>query len=308
MLNSRTINGASLKSGYFWFFEFMTFRLLKLLVFVAALGIGSCAANSWLQVVSVAARFDPSSVASIPIHPGEPVMLYSDETAEFDPAVQYAKKLKVKLLRTGEYWADEVPYRSGETWLGLFRCGDSYELRRTKVFIESTKEAGRVVTTSTKCESVFLLRGASKLQLGDVETQFDSSAPGSVVTNTGTFLNEEFGYFRDSAPKVFGNGRGMFWRLGVDNPSPEGFLQKNSSLLLTRSGNSPQLLRILPDGCDDCGWSVEWVGDLDHDRQLDFLIDVNGHYNSYEPTLFLSSEAKEPGSVAVFASFTGVGC
>ena len=157
---------------------------------------------------------------------------------------------------------------------------------------------------------MFLLRGASDLQLGAIETQFDSDAPGSVVTNDGTFLNEEFAYFERSIPKVFGNGHGMFWKLWVENPlnpPPHEFLQRNSALLLSRNGGNPQVLRTLPDGCDDCVWSVEWVGDLDRDGELDFLIDVSGHYNAYQPTLFLSSVGKD-GKVGIFASFWGVGC
>ena len=271
-------------------------------------GYGAVLAWKWiLDFENEAGRFDPQGVRAVENDTIEKASLPFDSPPAFDPNIDYQKTGNVKLLRTGAFYADEVPFKSGETWLGLIRCGDgSYELRRTKVFIESTHNDGphdRLVITSNRCESVFLLGGTTGLTLGDVETQFDRNALGETYTNNGTYSNDEFGYFVGSTPKGFGNGRGMFWKLWVENPSPEGFLQKNSALLLSHSGGSPQLLRTLPEGCDDCGWSVEWVGDLDRDRKLDFLINISRHYNSYEPTLFLSSKGYQ-----VFASFHGVGC
>lgn len=288
----------------------MNFLLLKLIVFIITAVVGIAAAHPWLRIVSIAGHYQPTAIEVIPVEEPLPVSIYADDVPLYDPDINYTRMLKVKLLMVGSYYEDEAPYRSGETWLGLFRCGDSYELRNTKVFIKplSDIEPGdRDITTSDKCESVFILRGATTLSPGRVETQFDKNAPGNVFTNEGKFSNEDFAYFRGSTPKGFGNGRGSFWKLWVDNPSKEGFLQKGSSLVLSRTGGSSQVLRALPNGCNDCGWSVEWVGDLDQDGNLDLLIDVSGHYNVYEPTLFLSS-AGEIGSVGIFAIFWSVGC
>lgn len=217
---------------------------------------------------------------------------------EFDENINYTGHLKVKFLQTGEFHEDEVPYRSGEKWLGLFRVGNSYQLMETSLRKKRVKDEGLYdteVSTTTPYESVFLLQGAKTLRPGKIETIFDSKG------------YEEFASLKGAEPKGFGR-RGQFWKIWIANPDNDGFLQKGSSLMLQRSGFDVQVLRSLPAGCDDCGWSVLWVGDLDNDSNLDFLIDMSRHYNSYEPTLFLSSASKEVGWVGIFAGFHGVGC
>ncbi|MBK9154067.1 MAG: hypothetical protein IPM25_07605 [Chloracidobacterium sp.] len=218
-----------------------------------------------------------------------PILLL-DTPPIFDPNANYTRSLKTKLLKTGEFHSEEVPYKSGEKWLGLFRIGDRYVLEPTEIRIRPIDDGGLMdteVSTSNRNTSVFLLRGATSLTPGEIETAFDSER--------GDELNL-------LAKNSFGR-RGQFWWLWVENAAPEGHLQKGSALLLQQSGFDPLVLRTIPEGCNDCGWRVLWVGDLDRDTNLDFLIDVSSHYNSYEPALFLSSKG-----YSVFASFWGVGC
>lgn len=216
---------------------------------------------------------------------------------EYDPKIDYVKKLKVKLLLTGDFHEEEVPYRPGEKWLGLFKNGDTYELRYTKLKVEPTQERERqlydtTVTTTSPLPAIFLLKGASNLKQGAISTLFDPERDG------------EFEFTKD---KSFGM-RGQFWRLWIDNADSDGRPQKGANLMFQGNGSDPQILRSLPVRCDDCSWRLLWAGDLDRDSILDLLIDVSDHYNISEPTLFLSSPSKESGPLTVFASFRGVGC
>lgn len=260
--------------------------------------VGNLIAAFWLNLLTDSEKFDSNSVAAIAIDPIELPHPLEDIDAEFDTNVDYPKQLKVKLLETGEFHADEVPYRSGEKWLGLFKVGDSYQLVETRIRKARLVDDGLYdtsVKTTTLGEPVFLLRGGQELVPGEVDTVFDSQ-----------FDDVNFGYFTDSAPKGFGL-RGRFWKLRVDNLNSSGFPGKNTSLVL-EDGFHEQVLRYLKDGCDDCGWSVDWVGDLNRDGQLDFLIDLSGHYNSSEPTLFLSTEPDSDKIVRIYAAFHKVGC
>lgn len=131
---------------------------------------------------------------------------------------------------------------------------------------------------------LFLLRGANDLQLGPVFTVRDSERDG------------EFDFSRTA----FGIGHSFLW-LWTENTHGNGTLGKGSSLLMQYDGMEQKLLRSLPNGCDDCMWSLKWVGDLDGDSNPDFLIDVTDHYNRSSYILYLHSKG-------VYAAFSGVGC
>lgn len=241
--------------------------------------------------------FNPTDISAIESEPTELPVLLTEIDAEFDSKIDYAKSFKVKLLQTGDFHSEEVPYRSGEKWLGLFRVNGSYQLIETT--IRKTLSKGGLfdtnVSTSTPHEAILLLRDAKDLQPGKVDTEFDSK-----------FDENNFGNLMEPLPKGFGM-HGSFWHLRVENLDSNGSATNGTALVLDQSGYDSQVLRYLPNGCDDCSWSVEWVGDLNRDGNLDFLIDLSGHYNSSEPTLFLStSDGKK--IVKVFAGFHGVGC
>jgi hypothetical protein len=269
-------------------------RLLpRLSTFVATFFLGAVSAFSVSAAFEFLQQANLANLITVPaIEVGEleAARPATDMPPVFDPNVNYPKVMKTKLLQTGEFHSEEVPYRSGEKWLGLFRIDDRYVLKPTTLEVSPINDDGPMdtkVSTSEPSSAVFLLRGARDLIPGDIETAFDSER------------GDEF----DLIARHNFRRRGQFWWLWVENTTPEGHLQKDSALMLRQSGFDPIVLRSLPEGCDDCGWRVLWVGDLDRDIQLDFLIDVSGHYNSYEPALFLSSKG-----YSVFASFWGVGC
>jgi hypothetical protein len=266
----------------------------NLTVFLMTFAIGSVATN--LIILQAAKLIEPAApdVAEVWIESVSIAHFDFSEPPVFNPNVDYSGSLKVKLLQSGAYHSEEVPYRSGERWLGLFREGESYVLRWTTIVNRRINNDGlfnREISTSDSNSSVFLLRGADKLAPGKVDTVFDLERDGSFA------LGEQ---------KSFGF-RGSFWRLWLENGDPreDGYAQEGSALKLQRNSEIVQVLRTVPNGCNECGWTVLWIGDLDGDSNLDFLIDVSGHYNVYEPTLFLSSPG---GYVRVYGGFRGVGC
>ena len=77
--------------------------------------------------------------------------------------------------------------------------------------------------------------------------------------------------------------------------------------LAITDGHSTQVLVKHP-YLDDAVPLLKFAGDLDGDGKLDLLIDTTHHYNLSEPTLLLSSQAKDGELVHNVASFRTTGC
>lgn len=239
-------------------------------------------------------KFSPPTVSRVESNRIEPASIVTDIDATFDPAIDYETRLRTKLITTGDFHAEDVPYRSGEKWLGLFRTASGYELAPTEIEVKhGAKDElfSSTVSTRRSGESVFLLRD-SKLKPNKIETVFDE-------------LTDGFS-FQDEQTKSFVY-MDVEYILHVENVPLEGYLQAGSALTLEAAGNR-QIISYLPTNCNDCSWSLQWSGDLDSDGKLDFLLDLAGHYNAYSPTLFLSSKAKQNEIVGIAAGYSGVGC
>lgn len=260
--------------------------------FLISLLIGTVVAGLVEELIDRLNQFEMPSVSAVEVERMGAATIEHTEPPRFDPRIDYANGLNVKLLQTGAYHSDEVPYKTGERWLGLFRVGSIYELRWTTIRNDRNVEddlMDREIFTSDPHPSIFLLRGATDLTPGPVATVFDAETDG------------EFSFLE---PRSFGL-KGSFWKLWINNLSKDGFPQAGSALMVQASGKDPIVLRDIFTPCDDCGWRVLWAGDLDRDSNLDFLIDLSRHYNSYEPVLFTSG----PGcDMCVLAAFHGVGC
>ncbi|HCA57219.1 MAG TPA: hypothetical protein DEP46_04445 [Blastocatellia bacterium] len=267
------------------------------IAFFAALSLGAVITIGVIKasgLIAYADRFDPRILQAIEVPELRPASTSFDVPPIFDPTVNYPKTLPVKLLFPGAFHSDEVPYRSGERWLGLFREQGNTTLKWTTIDVKPIREPDLMDTEVSVRDSktaIFLLRGESRLKPGKIDTMFDAED------------HPEFTIDDCSDPRSSFRIRGSFWRLCIENSYGNGFPSKDSSLLLKAPGSDPVVLTAVPNGCNDCSWKLLWVGDLDRDSRPDFLIDVSSHYNSYEPTLFLSSK-----NYAVFASFRGVGC
>ncbi len=267
------------------------------IAFFAAIFFGTVFTVGLVKVsdlITYSDGFDPQYVQAIETPAPDTPSTSIDLPAIFNPTIDYAKTLPVKLLFPGEFHFDEVPYRSGERWLGLFRERDETILKWTTIDIKRGKDPilqDTEVSVRNSSSAIFLLKGAKELQLGNVDTMFDAEDHADFTIDDCSDLRSSFRI------------RGSFWRLCNENSYGNGFPKKSSSLNLSGPAFDPVSLTSLPDDCDDCSWKLVWVGDLDNDSRPDFLIDVSSHYNSYEPTLFLSSK-----DYAVYASFHGVGC
>jgi hypothetical protein len=231
--------------------------------------------------------------------------------AELEWSEQHDSKFKIQLLELGEaFHGDQVNAKSGESWIGLFRKNNHYFLKTTKIKITAAHDVvvdgkderiktGKTVATATNLPAVFLLKNVRGLSEGAITTLFYADPNDDEDNETGSLKNgttREFDF------------NGSHYVLRVENQlSQDEFLEKGSKLVLVRDGRE-QVLRYLKDGCDDCSWSLNWVGDVDRDGKLDYYFQLNGHYNSIDQRLFLSSKAKQGELLRYVARFWTNGC
>jgi hypothetical protein len=213
----------------------------------------------------------------------------------------FAQKNKIQIIETGEFHGDEITAETGEMWLGLYAQGENYSLLPSVLTIETVhdqivdaadEKTGKSVKILGQPKPIFLIKGDGFVQSRTIKTVFDGEK------SIGNNFDETF---------IF---QGKSYRLYVETENPKNtkseMVDETSKLVLT-SGNIKQII-YSQKNCDDCGWSLQWVGDLDDDGKLDFYADVSDHYNASHRRLFLSSKAGNNELVKEAAEFVTVGC
>ena len=214
----------------------------------------------------------------------------SDNSAEYTPTPGEGRSVVGDLLWTGRFRSDQVSFKQGETWLGLFREGNKYSIRQSKLIISKAKEPGTDVDVSTDKpgRSLFLVRNMPYLRDGDVTTVWDEETTEQALVPLA------------AGPRTF-ELTGKSYTFSVEGQQ-NGRLVKGSKLVLT-SGKDRQVLRSLDTDCGDCAWTVSWAGDLDRDGKLDLLMDLPNEPNTTEKVLFLSSQSVGGKLVKSVANF-----
>ncbi len=219
----------------------------------------------------------------------------------------YDVKFKIKMLNTGEFHGDEVKAKSGENWLGLFRKGEEFFLRSTKINIKKVtdefvdekpnQKTGKEVSIKSEDQPIFLLKNAGFLKQGNIKTLFYGD-----LENSDDNVN-----INNKTNRTF-HLNGVTYNLFVtSNKVGKGeYLDKTSKLILS-DGKIEQVI-YSQKMCDDCGWAIYWAGDLDNDGKLDLYLDLHNHYNVEQRRLFLSSQAESGKLVKEVANFRIVGC
>ncbi len=226
----------------------------------------------------------------------------ADETEEpfEEPEIP---KYKVEMLMDSQYYEEEVDSKDGthRGWMGLYRKKDKYFLMPTKAVRhalhdsdDSKEKTGREVTSNVKLPSVFLLRNAKMLRQGEVKTVFYGNETKSEGIDRKYRRNFKFNSLKYT----------LFIK---DSGGEDGEYLTGKSKMVISDGKTEQVI-FDPQGCNDCSWNLCWVGDLDGDGKLDFMLNLSSHYNSTCHTLFLSSQAKKGQVVGDIAEVCQMGC
>lgn len=231
-----------------------------------------------------------------------------ESNEEYEWEENYDAKFKIKLLETGEFHGDEVKAKSGETWLGLFKQGDSFSLLSTNIKVkrvfdviiddeEKGEKTGKGVSVTRKNQPIFLLKNADFLKQGKIKTvfyEFEKSED-----SEGIWVDNNFN-------QMFSLNAARYNLLVTTKKEKGSWIDETSKLVLS-DGKTEQII-YSQKRCDDCMWRLIWAGDLDKDGKLDLYLDLHDHYNVMQRRLFLSSQAEEGKLVKEIANFRTVGC
>ncbi len=214
----------------------------------------------------------------------------------------------IRLLKTGVYHGNEVHARHGEKWLGLFKEGEGFELRSVTIAVESVRDelldeetpnkeslkTGKQISLQNEAsEPIILFKNAPALHAGPVQTSRSSFTP---------FFTANHSIKTQSLSLNSSN------TLLVDTISTPRSTAKQLMLTLIE-GDRAQMLNIPPLFSNQrINPGLIWVGDLDGDGYLDFIMDLSHHYNVSRLSLFLSSQATPGNFVKKVAEWITTGC
>jgi hypothetical protein len=228
-----------------------------------------------------------------------------------------------QILQVGSFHGDEVWARSGESWLGLFKSDDGWELRDTIVYVErvydaiadskATQASGKLVSIDETDPPLFFVRGVAGLKEGRVETVASASEM-YVGNNCGVAFYPGMSR-RFSLGKRFytvqASGQGELTK-AVGEAQYQRMLLKNYRIQVSvREGRLVDRGELFVSEFidDDAGApGILWAGDLDRDGALDLLLSTSTHYNVSAMTLYLSSFSGSGLLPAKVAHFSSAGC
>lgn len=216
------------------------------------------------------------------------------------------KEYSVDLLLTGDFHGDEVNAKSGQVWLGLFIENGSSYLAHTEIKVTSVRDelvdkekelkTGKKVSVVGRGEPLFLLRNAANVKPGKAKTLFNSAQTSESSDDENNRITT--GFRRD----FILNGEKYALKVETDSSKKEG--DELFRVILIVNG----IEQTVHWGRNSDNWYLNWVGDIDNDGKLDFLVDLSHHYNVSNKKLFLSGNAVKRKLVKEAAGFRTVGC
>lgn len=234
------------------------------------------------------------------------VQLQIDSTlddAEFEMTAQQKDSLlqHIHLLQNSSYHHDEVdPSIAQKRWYCIIDKGDQTFVQKVNVTIvpehdpvvdPNDEMTGWKVSIDQEGQNLFLISGISLEEKEIKSFDFEQKWLQPSDTLSFDYLGQHY--------NIIAIG---------DRTKGEHELYKitNFELFLKKGSHSQKLISIPQN--NDATPKILWVGDLDQDGQLDFIINTTNHYNAYIPTLYLSSFAEDGQLVKEVAKRTSVGC
>ena len=199
----------------------------------------------------------------------------------------------VAILSTGTYAKDKIPSEVSGPWHGLFSTDQGHVLREVDVRVEAGENemfgADKTVSISSPDNPILLVSGSGRFTAGSVYTVASGAiflSPGSKMVLRGLRGQEEL---------VVGGA--------IVKEAGRGYRHAEGYSIGVRSGNRTQVLQAYKRFQLDLEEpEIFWIGDLDRDGKLDYLVDLQEHYAGTALGLFLSSHASSRELVGLAAA------
>ncbi|KAA3440044.1 hypothetical protein FOA19_05080 [Rufibacter hautae] len=262
---------------------------------------------------SVAAKPEPSDLPETESLPSTSTEVeVSSETADKPSPIEPWGKpdtILAKILTEGFFHSDEVwEDAQTEKWYGLFQNKNGFYLQQTNLETEryydpiidedESEKTGWKVSTSNQDTSVVLISSTDLIKSRKVEAVTLSKQeiwPGNKVTFT----------YKGNPYTLQATGKKKRSDAGSDY-----YIVSNYKLFLSTIKNGQEVKQLLVESrfFDDAMIYIRFVGDLDGDSFPDFLIDRSNDYNGSNPSLFLSTPAKNGSLLKMVGTHESVGC
>jgi len=223
----------------------------------------------------------------------------------------FESKFKVKLLESGRgFHGDQVEAKTGENWLGLFKQGNKFYLKNTRLKVtrvhdeivdEENRKTGKHVSVENEKDSILLLKNANFLKEGEIKTLFGGNPNRNEVEEGVDYLSLRVGF-----KKEFRLGTEKFLLSVKKGINKEG--EKIITLYLENNEIKQSIHSNKYFGEDDYLGALYWIGDLDKDNKPDFYFDLYFNDNVENKNLYISSKAKKGKLLKKVAVFRTTGC
>lgn len=204
----------------------------------------------------------------------------------------------IKILIAQNYHGDEIhPELRFKKWMELIKIGNTYALVNSSISLERVHDeilddeyemTGWDVHSAHAENSVLLIEKYPFLK----ENQVNHVATNVLIE----FNKEQIFTFKDIKYRLYSKGNEASqtnFQLFVE-------AEKNGKKVTTLLVSIPQL--------EDKQTLIHFIGDIDNDGRLDFIIDSAGHYNVQTLTLYLSQPTDAESLCTPVGQITSVGC
>ena len=199
-----------------------------------------------------------------------------------------------EILELQDYHASEAKVGKTGPWLGLQQTDKRWRLVAVKPSFKKIPDpiSGEGVRIAANTSNVRMLLSDPGLKAGAV------SVSDEVKLVSGS-IDEEFEL--STLPSL---GQERLMHLQGNAYS----LQNREGKIYLKYASTEQYLFDYVENKEDNNARLIWVGDLDHDGKLDFIIDTSNHYNVTELRLYLSGQAAKGELLKLVATRKSTGC
>ena len=212
------------------------------------------------------------------------------------------------VLPIGVFHSDEVwDTAHQQRWFGLFNGVNGYYLSKTQIETNRVYDAIIDEEGETTAWEVKTLNSDSCFILINNNSFLDSGLVNRFLPNFSTVIPGDTNHFtfKENDYYLYATGG----KLKVQE-NPDWYELWNYKLYLSSTKNGAtvnQLLVAIP-RFGDTMVEIEFMGDIDSDGLIDFIINTSDHYNAYSPTLYLSEPADSNSLLKIIGTHVSVGC
>ncbi|MFZ6743987.1 hypothetical protein ACO0LC_12215 [Undibacterium sp. JH2W] len=200
-----------------------------------------------------------------------------------------------EILEIQDYHASEAQVDKNGPWLGLQQMGRGWRLVATKPRFKNVPDpiSGAGVRVSTSLSNVRILLSDPGLKAGRVSLSDEMKLVSGSV-------DEEFEL--TTLPSL---GQERIMHLQGSEYSLQ---NREGKIYFRHEGREQYLFDHVENQDGDNNGRLIWIGDLDHDGKLDFIVDASNEYNVTELHLYLSGQAAKGELLKLVSKRKSTGC